>query len=138
MFNPTPPLIRSKSPLIRKLAELESTLGQPSGVNKISGVLLTDEEKGYFTDEWTTANKKLDKFVTTKTFTKLPQGTQRLLLETLIRANKKKANKMTIVEFPRLAQGIFENKKHDMYSKTQQNVPTGFNMFNLQQPQGQQ
>ena len=61
-----------------KLAELESTQGQPSTINKLNGMTMTDAEKSFFVDRWTEWNKKLEKLVVSKSFTQLPLGTQRL------------------------------------------------------------
>jgi len=136
VFNPSAPLTPSKSPLINALARLESTARQPSSVNRINGVLLTDEEKGYFIDTWTDINKPLNKFVTTKSFLKLPEGMQRDVLENMISSNKRKASKLTMAKHRRVLQGAFDIKRNDIRRKTE-DVPTGFNQFNLGQQQSQ-
>jgi len=136
VFNPSPALDRSSSPLIRKLAELESTQGQPSSVNKLNGITLTDDEKDFFITEWTKRNKLLNKVAGSSGFNKLPEGTQRFMLENAIMANKLKAKKLTMVRFDRLIQGSFDNKRYDMLKKVTPNVAKGFNFPNLQ-PQGQ-
>ena len=136
VFNPSAPLTPSKSPLINALARLESTARQPSSINRINGVLLTDEEKGYFIDTWTDMNKALNKFVTTKSFLKLPEGMQRDVLENMISSNKRKASKLTMVKHRRVLQGAFDIKRNDLRRKTE-DVPTGFNFANIRE-QGQQ
>jgi hypothetical protein len=70
-------------------------------------------------------------------FNKLPEGTQRFMLENAIMANKLKAKKLTMVRFDRLIQGSFDNKRYDILKKVTPNVAKGFNFPNLQ-PQGQQ
>lgn len=130
-FNPVPGLTRSKSPLINKLAKLESTIGQPAGVTKINGVTMTDDEKASFITTWTDMNKKLNALVKTKNFNKFPQGTQRLLLENMINSHKDKAKKLTLLKFPRLMNASLELKKNDIFRKTTQQVPQGFNFANL-------
>ena len=131
LFNPSPGLQPSKSPLIRKLAELESTLEQPSGINKVNGVTLADEEKAFYVDNWTDRNKKLELLVKSKNFNKFPQGTQRMLLEQLIEKNKRDAKAATLIKFPKLMRRAGENKLHDLHSKVIKKVPTGFNLANI-------
>ena len=131
LFNPSPGLQPSKSPLIRKLAELESTLEQPSGINKVNGVTLADEEKAFYIDNWTDRNKTLELLVKSKNFNKFPQGTQRMLLEQLIEKHKRDAKAATLIKFPKLMRRVGENKLHDLRSKVIKEVPTGFNQFNL-------
>ena len=139
LFIPSPALQPSRSPLVKKLAELESTIKQPSSTSKLNGLVLTNEEKAFFIDKWTDMNKSLNKVVTSKNFNKLPQGTQKLLLKNLINSFKNKASKLTLFKYKRLLQGTFDLKRHDLYSKVTKEVPTGFNLPNLQQqPQGQQ
>jgi hypothetical protein len=133
VFDPIPALQPSKSPLIKKLAELESTTEQPSSINKLNGIVLTDEEKSYFIDQWTDLNKSLNKLAASTKFNKFPQGTQRLLLENLISRNKKIANKATLIKYKRLLEGTFNLKRYDLQSKFLKDVPTGFNQFNLGQ-----
>jgi len=133
LFNPSPGLQPSKSPLIRKLAELESTLEQPSGINKVNGVTLADEEKAFYVDNWTDRNKTLELLVKSKNFNKFPQGTQRMLLEQLIEKNKRDAKAATLIKFPKLMRRVGETKLHDLRSKVIKEVPTGFNQFNLGQ-----
>ena len=138
--DPIPALQPSKSPLIKKLAELESRVAQPSSINKLNGIVLTDDEKTYFIDQWTSLNKKLEPLVSSKKFNQYPQGIQKLLIENLISRNKKVANKATLIKYKRLLDGTFDLKRYDLQSKFLKQVPTGFNQFNLgqQQPQGQQ
>jgi hypothetical protein len=133
LFNPSPGLQPSKSPLIRKLAELESTLEQPSSINKVNGVTLADEEKAFYIDNWTDRNKKLELLVKAKNFNKFPQGTQRMLLEQLIEKHKRDAKAATLIKFPKLMRRVGETKLHDLRSKVIKDVPTGFNQFNLGQ-----
>ena len=131
VLNPNPPLVGSKSPLIQKLAELESTQGQPSTIKKLNGITMTDEEKSFFVDRWTEWNKKLESLVISKGFKNMPAGMQRLLLETQIEGNKDKAKRQTMVAYKRLLHGTFDLRVSDMQSKIVKEVPTGFNSFNL-------
>tara|TARA_R110002096_G_scaffold4446_3_gene20617 strand:- start:1215 stop:1568 length:354 start_codon:yes stop_codon:yes gene_type:complete len=112
------------------LAELESTLEQPSGINKVNGVTLADEEKAFYIDNWTDRNKTLELLVKSKNFNKFPQGTQRMLLEQLIEKHKRDAKAATLIKFPKLMRRVGENKLHDLRSKVIKEVPTGFNQFN--------
>ena len=88
VFQPSPGLNQSKSPLINALARLQSSIAQPSDVNRVNGILLTDEEKGFYIDEWTDRNKLLNSLVTSKAFLSLPEGMQRDVLENHINSNK--------------------------------------------------
>ena len=133
VLNPIPTITPSKSPLIQKLAALESTIRQPSSVNKLNGILISDEEKSFFIDVWTDLNKRLNKRVVSSQFNKLPEGTQRTLLETMIENNKKIARKKTMFKFPRIRDAAIENKIQSLHSKTLKQVPTGFNIPNLGQ-----
>ena len=133
LFDPNPPVTGSKSPLIRKLAELESTQGQPSTINKLNGMTMTDAEKSFFVDRWTEWNKKLEKLVVSKSFTQLPLGTQRFVLELAIKGNKERAKKQTLVAHERLLHGTFEFKVGELRQKVAEDIPTGFNQFNLMQ-----
>ena len=131
IFDPLPGLTPSKSPLINTLARLESTIGQPSAVNRLGGVLITDEEKGYFIDTWTNMNKRLNGLVTQKNFLKFPEGLQRTLIENIIRSNKQKATKITMIKYRRILKGSIEIQRNNLQRQTSQNVPTGFNFANI-------
>ena len=130
VFNPSAASTPSKSPLINALARLESTTAQPSNVGRLNGVLLTDDEKGFFIDTWTDMNKALNRIVLNKSFLNLPQGLQKDVLENHISSNKRKATKITMVKFPRVLKGAFDIKRHDLLRKTE-DVPTGFNFANI-------
>jgi hypothetical protein len=117
----------SKSPLIQKLAQLEMTIEQPSGLNKIGATVMTDDEKEFYIDQWTNLNKTiLEPLVKTKSFNQLPEGFQRELLEMQIQGHKEKARKMTIIKFSRLSQSLIQEKQFEFQSKIQKQVPTGF------------
>ncbi len=131
LFVPSPGLTPSTSPLINKLAKLESTIAQPSSVKSLNGVLLTDEEKGFFIDAWTDMNARLNKMVSAKNFNKFPEGMQRDIIETLIANNKKAATEFTMVKFPRILQGAFDLKINKLQSKALKEVPKGFNFANI-------
>ena len=131
VFDTNPGLTQSKSPLINALARLESTVSQPSSVNRIGGVLINDEEKGFFIDTWTNMNKSLNRFAASNNFLRLPEGLQRLTLETVIRANKQKATKITMAKYRRILEGALEIKRNNLERQAQQKVPTGFNFANI-------
>ena len=135
MANPVPKLKGSKSPLIQKLAQLESKVAQPSGIKKLGNVVLTNSEKSFIIDRWTELNKRiLEPFVTSNNFTKLPEGLQLLALENLIRANRKAAHKLALVEFPRLSQGYVDYKINSIQRKVAPERATGFQpLLNLGQ-----
>tara|TARA_R110002126_G_scaffold53235_3_gene144152 strand:+ start:4301 stop:8092 length:3792 start_codon:yes stop_codon:yes gene_type:complete len=130
VFAPSAGNTPSKSPLINALARLQSTTGQPSGVNRINGILLTDEEKGYFVDTWTDRNKRLNAFVTSKNFLSLPEGLQRDIVENQINGNKRLASKLTMVKFNRIFKGALDLKRNDLLRKTE-DVPRGLNLANI-------
>tara|TARA_R110000796_G_scaffold242104_1_gene364052 strand:- start:45 stop:3836 length:3792 start_codon:yes stop_codon:yes gene_type:complete len=130
VFQPSPGLNQSKSPLINALARLQSSIAQPSDVNRVNGILLTDEEKGFYIDEWTDRNKLLNSLVTSKAFLSLPEGMQRDVLENHINSNKRKASKLTMVKFRRILKGAFDLKRSDLMRKTE-DVPQGFNFANI-------
>jgi hypothetical protein len=131
VFDPNPGLTPSSSALIHKLAELESTIAQPSSVKTLGGVLLTDEEKGFFVDSWTDMNKRLNRMAGSKGFNKFPEGMQRDILETMIAKNKQAAQEFAMAKFPRLLQGAFDLKINSLQSKALKEVPTGFNFANI-------
>jgi hypothetical protein len=131
VFDTNPGITQSKSPLINALARLESTVSQPSSVNRIGGVLINDEEKGFFIDTWTNMNKSLNRFAASNNFLRLPEGLQRLTLETVIRANKQKATKITMAKYRRILEGALEIKRNNLERQAQQKVPTGFNFANI-------
>lgn len=137
----SPSLVPSKSPLINKLAELESKVEQPSSIKKIGNVILSEEEKDYIIDTWTTLNKRLaEPLINTSMFKNSGAGIQKLILETLIRKNKAAAKKLGLVKFERLRQGFMDYKLHSVKSKVDPSKTQGFqppDLFNLQ-PQGQQ
>ena len=131
VFVPGPGLNQSQSPLINTLARLQSSSPQPSDVNRINGILLTDEEKGFLIDKWTDKNKLLNSLVKTKNFLNLPEGLQRDLLENHISSNKRKASQLTMAKFERILKGAYDLKRNDLMRKTE-DTPKGFNFGNLQ------
>lgn len=134
MFDAFPALRKSTSPLINKLAELESKIGQPSALKTVNGATLTDEEKSFIIDTWTTNNKVLDKTVTTKSFLKLPEGTQLWLLENTIKENKQNAIDVAMRKFERLAKDSVDSQIDLFQEKVTPQRPQGFqNLFNLGQ-----
>ena len=134
VFQPSPGLNQSKSPLINALARLQSSIAQPSDVNRVNGILLTDEEKAFYIDEWTDRNKLLNSLVTSKAFLSLPEGLQRDTLENHINSNKRKASKLTMVNFQRILRGAFDLKRSDLMRKTE-DIPQGFNFANIRRGQ---
>ncbi len=136
LLNPSPVLKQSTSPLINKLGELESTISQPSALNKVMGVTLTDEEKSFIIDKWTKRNQILNKTVKTKSFLSMPEGMQLLLLENIINENKKLATDEALGKFDRLIKGAADFKIYEMNTKTMPERPTGFqSLTNLGQGQ---
>jgi|TARA_R110002124_G_scaffold287025_1_gene469956 hypothetical protein len=118
---------KSSSPLINRLAELESKIAQPSSLKHVNGVTLTDEEKIYIINEWTDMNKSLNKLVTNKSFLKYPEGTQKFLIEEEIKENKKIAIDMAMVKFEdRLGEAATDAVVNLMNRKTTEKVTTGF------------
>ena len=124
LFKPVAAATQSKSALINKIGDLEMKIKQPSSINRVNGVLLTDEEKSYMVDNWTKFNKGLDKLVSTKSFNKFPEGIQRLIIENVINDNKTTAKKLTIAKFTRLSTEMFNNVKEKVNSDTLKTVPT--------------
>jgi hypothetical protein len=116
------PVVKSKSPLINKLAELESRIGQPSALDKVHGVLLTDEEKAFTIDVWTKANKTLDKFVVTKGFNTMPGELQLKVLDIVISQNKRNAIEAAKKKFSRLKEATREVKSNNILRLTQDTV----------------
>jgi hypothetical protein len=118
---------KSSSPLINRLAELESKIGQPSALKHINGVTLTDEEKIYVINEWTDMNKSLNKLVTNKSFLNYPEGTQKFLIEEEIKENKKIAIDMAMKKFEdRLGEAATDAVVNLMNRKITEKVTTGF------------
>jgi|21_taG_2_1085346.scaffolds.fasta_scaffold01279_4 hypothetical protein len=134
--SPIPGLVPSKSPLINKLAELESKIAQPSSIRKVGNVVMNEEEKSFVIDQWTSLNKKVaEPMVTNKFFKKQSTGLQKLMLENLINQNKQIAMKLAIGKFNRLSQGYVDHKIQDAQRKVG-NQPQGFqSLLNLGQGQ---
>jgi hypothetical protein len=133
MLNPNKGLNRSKSPLINRLAKLEARIGQPSALEKVNGVKLTDEEKAYTIDIWTTSNKALDKLVESKGFNSLPDGLQLDILDTAISQNKRNALEAAKEKFSRLKEATREAKKN-VFERLTQDRAQGFQpTFNIGQ-----
>ena len=131
-----PALIPSKSPLINKLAELESTVEQPSSIKKVGNVILSEEEKDYIIDTWTTLNKRIaEPLINTSMFKNSGAGIQKLILETIIRKNKSAAKKLGLAKFERLQQGFIKHEISKMKRKVDPNKAQGFqtpSLFNTQ------
>ena len=135
MTSSSPGLIRSKSPLINKLAELESSVDQPSSIQKMGNIVLTEEEKTFIIDEWTSLNKTVvEPLIQESFFNTLPQGTQKDVLENLILEMKQAAMKLALVEFPdRLANAFIDDKIRTALIPTS-SQPQGFqSLLNLGQ-----
>ena len=133
MFNPLAGGTRSKSAIMNKLAYLGSTLQGPELVSSIGGVKLSQEEHQFFTEIWTELNKKFEKRVSSKSFDKLPEGSQLLELETKIDINKQIAQIQTQSRFPRLMKAAVDNSLDDLMNMSTETIPkTGSsNLFNL-------
>ena len=134
MFNPAAKLTPSKSPLIQKLAELESTVEQPSSIKKMGNVTLSDEEKTFVIDIWSQLNRQIvEPIIKTPFFNNSPAGIQKLILETLIRKNKDAAKKLALGTIERLRNGFLDFKIHDAKSKVTENPIQGFHPPNMRQ-----
>ena len=141
-ITPSPSLVPSKSPLIRKLAELESNVEQPSSIKKMGNVVLSEEEKDFIIDKWTNLNKRVaEPLINTSMFKNSGAGLQKLLLETLIRKNKEAAKWAALTKFDRLKDSFADYKINQEQRKGTSQPTQGFQppeLFNLQQqPQGQ-
>ena len=105
----------SQSAVIRKLAELESTIMSPEqvvsfpvGMNSVTQksmgtVTLTNEEKAFFVDKWielNTHNNSLERRVRSSFFKNLPPTEQLFELEFELKQNKQIAIKETIDHIP--------------------------------------
>ena len=137
MANPVPGLKKSKSPLINKLAELESTVSQPSSINKLGNIVLSEKEKTFVIDKWTSLNKKhVEPIIKESFFNNLPTVTQRTVLENLINDNRQAALNMALVEFKdRLQDNFIADKKREAF-RPLEDQPTGFqSLTNLGQGQ---
>ena len=126
MLNPAPAGTPSKSPLINTLARLESKIGQPSALDKVGGVTLTDEEKSFIIDFWTDSNKSLDKYVLTKGFLDMPEGVQLYQIEEEIKENKRVAIEAGKLKFSRLGERAEEVSKNRIENILQETRSTGF------------
>ena len=101
MTKTSPGLIPSKSPLINKIAELESSIDQPSSIQKVGNIVLTENEKTFIIDKWTNLNKTVvEPLVKEKFFNNLPKGLQKSMLEDLISDMKQASINLALVEFP--------------------------------------
>lgn len=127
LANPTNPTKKKDSPLLNALARLESNIEQPSSIHGRGSIIYTEEEKSFIIDTWTDLNKKIAvPLVKSKSFEKLPDGLQKLLLENVIKEAKKNALDASLVKFPRLREGVIEDKKKEIFSQTIKEQPQGF------------
>lgn len=108
-INPFEVSKKSKSSVMNKLGQLESTLQGPEMVKSISGVTLSQDEHQYFTDVWTNLNKPLDKWVSSKAFNAMPEGAQLTRLENTININKNIAESQTRIKFSRIQEASFKD-----------------------------
>ena len=126
-ITPSAELKPSQSPLIQKLAELESTVEQPSSIKKMGNVTLNEEEKDFVIDTWTSLNKRLvEPLIKTKMFQNSPVGLQKLMLETLIKKNKAASKRLTLNKFERIKESYIENKVYDAKRKVTNQPAQGF------------
>jgi len=132
LLNPLPKLSPSKSPLIQKLAELESTVEQPSSIKKVGNTILSEEEKTFIIDKWTSLNKQIiEPLINTPMFKNSGAGLQKLMIETLIRKHKDAAKNIALVQFPRLKNGYTDFKVNEAQRKITQNPTQGFQAPNM-------
>jgi hypothetical protein len=133
-INPFEVSKKVKSNVMRKLADLESTIQGPEMVKSISGVKLSQDEHEFFTDVWTGLNKNLEKWVGSKSFDTMPEGMQLTQLEASIALNKRIAESQTELKFERLRNAAFNAKLNAVRSLSKPEVAkTGLpNLFNLQ------
>ena len=101
---------KSKSNVMNKLGELESRYQGPEMVKSISGVKLTQKEHKFFADVWTNLNKGSEKWVGSKSFNAMPEGSQLLQLENKLNLNKSIAEIQTSTKFPRLVTATMNSK----------------------------
>jgi len=135
MANPVPGLKKSKSPLINKLAELESTVSQPSSINKLGNIVLTETEKTFVIDKWTKLNKDIvEPMLKDSFFDRLPTVTQRTVLENLINNNRQVALNQALVKFEDRLQPAFIANKQREALRPLEDQPQGFqSLLNLGQ-----
>jgi hypothetical protein len=133
MTNPSPILKKSSSNLINRLAELESTIMQPSSLNSVKGVILKDEEKAWIINDWTSNNNRLlENTVIKKSFLKSPEGIQLTFIENTIKENKKNAIEKATgsgrfkAKFPRLKLEADKLQIRKFQDITRKKLPTGF------------
>ena len=135
MANPVPGLKKSKSPLINKLAELESTVSQPSSINKLGNIVLSETEKTFVIDTWTKLNKDIvEPMLKDSFFDNLPTVTQRTVLENLINNNRQVALNEALVKFEDRLQPAFIADKQREALRPLEDQPQGFQtLLNLGQ-----
>jgi len=129
----------SQSAVIRKLAELESTIEAPSqiysfsvGVNRTTGksmgtVMLTTEEKSFFMKKWieyNTENNYLEKRVRSSEFNKMPPTEQLLELEKELSEGKYGAMKDTKDKFKDLRERMESLKDQSFEGISKPVLPT--------------
>lgn len=125
---------RSKSSVVNKLAELQSTLQGPETVMKLNGVTLSQEEHTFFKDIWTGLNKKLEKWVSSKRFNEMDEGMQLLQLENRIKLNKRIAEGQTTIKFKRLQDAQLVAGLDAIRRLSKEELPTtGLPLFNIGQ-----
>lgn len=127
---------KSKSSVVNKLAELQSTLQGPETVMKLNGIKLSQDEHAFFKDIWTGLNKKLEKWVSSKRFNDMDEGMQLLQLENRIKLNKRIAEGQTMTRFKRLRDAQLTAGLDSIRRLTKETLPTtGLPLFNLGQGQ---
>lgn len=98
-------------PLLRAVANLNIDMEGMEGIHSIKNVDLKPEEISYYARVWGSLNKQLTSWVTSKSFTEMPEGSQALELEAELRSNKKDAQQAVVDKFSRIEEDIAKQER---------------------------
>jgi hypothetical protein len=132
IFNPFTPSQATKSPLLRKMVELQVNISGSEGIDKIEGVELNNDEIDYFARAWGELNKELDEEIKTNTgevdFITDPGGIQKAYIAAQLEKNKKEAMKNTVDAFSRIEDEI-ETLKEKQEENLEKDIPVDQNFL---------
>ena len=116
---------KATSPVMNKLAALGSTLISPAQWEEVDGIKIDQNEHTYLVDVYVELNKaqKLEKWVSTKSFSGLPEAMQLDQLENRLKLNRGIAEIRTASKFPRLRDARNKNLLADIRQSFAKELP---------------
>ncbi len=129
LFNPAKGFPKVTSALLLKVGELDMSFEGADQVENIQGIVLNDEERDFFAVTWGGLNKRLESWVGSEKFNKLPEELQKELLLSRLLANKGIARRLTQTRFKRIRDVFVDDIKNSV--KQRQNPLPGNDINNL-------